>query len=203
MLFFRRPIVISVLLLVLCINAHGAQFAGVSDKQAADLAEVVRNVVEADVIFIGEIHYNEQHHKAQLDIIRSLHGKKLPIAIGLEMFTTDDQQALDDWSSGKLSEEIFLPIYLRTWSYEWQLYRDLFIFAREHRIPLIALNIPKAVMAKVMAEGPSALQESEIPPKISWTLNAAQAEYMRIIARQVFGSTPPESMIARSAKLRR
>lgn len=200
MLFFHRPIVISVLLLVMCINAHGAQFAGVSDKQGADLAEVVKNVAGADVIFVGEIHYNAKHHKAQLDIIRSLHGKKLPIAIGLEMFTPEDQQALDDWSSGKLNEESFLPIYARNWSYGWQLYRELFIFARENHIPLLALNIPKAVIAKVMADGPSALQESEIPPKISWTLNEAQADYMRIIARQVFGSNPPDSMIARFSK---
>lgn len=200
MLFFPRPIVIAVLLLVMGVNAHGAQFAGVSDRQAADLAAVVRNVAGADVIFIGEIHYNALHHKAQLDIIRSLHAKKLPIAIGLEMFTPEDQQALDDWSGGRVDEESFLPIYARNWSYGWQLYRELFIFARDNHIPLIALNIPKAVIAKVMADGPSALQESEIPPKISWTLNAAQADYMRIIARQVFGSNPPESMIARFSK---
>lgn len=200
MRIFQHSIIISMLFLMLCTNTHGAQFSGVRDKQAADLAEVVKSVEGADVIFIGEIHYNAQHHKAQLDIIRSLHGKKLPIAIGLEMFTPDDQQALDDWSGGKLNEESFLPIYSRNWSYSWQLYRELFLFARDNQIPLLALNIPKAVIAKVMAAGPSALQESEIPPKISWTLNAAQADYMRIIARQVFGSNPPESMITRFSK---
>jgi len=194
---FQRSIIIFMLLLVPCVNASAAQFAGVGDKKGADLAEVVTNVERADVIFIGEIHYNAQHHKAQLDIIRSLHAKKLPMAIGLEMFTPEDQQQLDNWTAGKLDEDSFLPIYARNWSYGWQLYRDLFIFARDNRIPLIALNIPKPVISKLMKHGPSVLQESEIPPKISWSLNEAQTDYMNIISRQVFGNSPPEKYVAR------
>ena len=79
----HQSVIICFLLLVPCMNAFAAQFAGVADKTGADLAEVVRNVERADVIFIGEIHYNALHHKAQLDIIRSLHMKKKTIAIGL------------------------------------------------------------------------------------------------------------------------
>lgn len=185
------------LLLLPCGVAHGDQFAAVGDRKGADLAEVVKNVAVADVIFIGEIHYNREHHKAQLDIIRSLNMKKLPLAIGLEMFTPEDQERLDAWSAGKLDEETFRPIYARNWSYGWDLYRDIFIFARDSRIPLIALNTPKGVISKVMAQGSTGLKESEVPPKISWALNASQAEYMRTIASQVFGDTPPEKYLAR------
>lgn len=197
---FHRSIIIAVCLLVPFVSAHGAQFAAVSDKKPASLADVVRNVEGADVIFIGETHDNPEHHEAQLDLVRALHAKKLPIAIGLEMFTPDDQQKLDEWSAGKLDEETFKPIYARNWTYGWPLYRSLFIFARDNHIPLVALNIPKAVMSKVVAKGPSALQESEIPPKISWSLNETQAAYMRIIATQVFGNTPPEKLVARLSR---
>jgi uncharacterized iron-regulated protein len=194
--FHRSTIALS-LLIVSCISAHGAQFARVSDKEPADLAEVVQDIEKADVIFIGETHDNAQLHATALAVIRSLHAKKLPLALGLEMFTPEDQQALDDWTGGKLDEEKFIPVYSRNWSYDWRLYRDLFIFARDNHIPLIALNIPKPVISRVMARGPAALQESEIPPKVSWTLNAAQTVYMRTIARQVFGNTPPEKLVER------
>jgi uncharacterized iron-regulated protein len=185
------------LLIVPYVDAHAAQFAGVSDKRAVDLADVVKNVAGADVIFIGEAHDNVQHHKAQLEILRSLLAKKLTIAIGLEMFTTEDQQQLDAWIEGKLDEERFKPIYSRNWSYGWSLYRDLFIFARDNHIPLIALNTPKAVISKVMAQGYAALQETEMPPNISWSLNESQAAYMRTIAKQVFGNNPPDKLVAR------
>ena len=195
--FFHRSIIIFMLLIVPCVNAHAAQFARVGDKKAADLAEVVQNVEGADVVFIGETHDNAQHHKTQLDIVRTLHAKKFPLAIGLEMFTPEDQQHLDDWTAGKLDEETFKPIYSRNWSYGWELYRDLFMFARDNHIPLLGLNIPKPVMSKLRAQGSSALPESEIPPKISWSLNESQAGYMRAIASQVFGTTPPHKLIAR------
>jgi uncharacterized iron-regulated protein len=71
------------------------------------------------------------------------------------------------------------------------------MFARDNHIPLIALNIPKSVISRVMAHGSSALQESEIPPKVSWPLNESQTDYMRIISRQVFGNTPPDKFVAR------
>lgn len=190
-------IFIFILLLIPYVNAHAAQFVGVSDKKPAGLAEVVKNVEGADVIFIGETHDNAQHHQAQLDIVQSLHMKKFAIAIGLEMFTPEDQQKLDAWTEGKLDEERFIPIYSRNWSYGWQLYRDLFIFARDNHIPLIALNIPKTVISKVVAKGSSALQESESPPKISWSLNESQTAYMRTITKQAFGNTPPDKLLAR------
>jgi len=194
---FHRSILIALFLLVPCLASHAAQFAAIADKKGADLAEVVKNVERADVIFVGEIHYNAQHHKAQLDIIRGLHAKKIPVAIGLEMFTPEDQQKLDDWSAGKLDEEAFLPVYARNWSYGWPLYRDIFLFARDNHIPLIGLNTPKALISKVTAQGSSALAASEVPPKMSWKLNASQADYMRTIAVQVFGSSPPEKYLAR------
>jgi uncharacterized iron-regulated protein len=180
------------------VHVHAAeQFTRVSDKKGAALAEVVQSVAGADVLFVGEIHYNPQHHTAQLDLVRSLHAKKFSVAIGLEMFTPEDQQQLDAWAEGKLDEETFKPIYARNWSYGWHYYRDLFIFARDNRIPLIALNIPKGVIAKVVAQGSTALKESELPPKVSWKLNEQQADYMEIIARQVFGDKPPDKLFAR------
>lgn len=193
----QRSLIIVTLLLVTCINARAAQFAGVGDKKGAGLAEVVTKVERSDVIFIGEIHYTPLHHTAQLDIVRGLHGKKIPLAIGLEMFTPEDQQLLDDWSGGKLSEESFLPVYARNWTYPWQLYRELFLFARDNHIPLIALNTPKEIISRVTKQGSSALQESEMPPKMSWALNEAQTDYIWTIARQVFGDSPPEKYVAR------
>jgi uncharacterized iron-regulated protein len=194
---FYRSLLLFILIIFPCVTAHAAQFARVSDKKTVDLAEVVKGVEGADVIFIGEIHDSPQHHKAQADVVRSLHAKGSGIAIGLEMFTQDDQQQLDDWVAGKLDEERFMQVYLRNWSYGWPLYRDLFILARDNHIPLIALNIPKPVISRLVALGRPALQENEIPPKLSWSLNEPQTAYMRAAARQAFGNTPPERLVAR------
>ncbi|BCS52800.1 ChaN family lipoprotein [Geobacter sp. SVR] len=193
----HHSVITCIFLIAACVTAQAAQFAGVSDKKAVNLADVVSNVASADVIFIGEVHNNTQHHQAQLDVLRSLQAKKLPLAIGLEMFTPEDQQKLDDWTGGTLDEESFMAVFSRNWSYGWPLYRDLFVFARDNRIPLIALNTPKPVISRLIAQGRATLQESEIPPKISWTLNKSQSDYMSTIARQVFGDKAPDTFAAR------
>lgn len=197
MLPLQRSTILLMLLLVHLSCAEAAQFSRISDKKGAELPEVVTDLQQADIIFIGEIHYNKLHHKTQLDLLRTLHAKKTSFAIGLEMFIPEDQQKLDEWTQGKLTEESFLPVYARNWSYEWPLYRDLFIFARDNRIPMIALNTPKQVISRLMSNGPSSLKESEIPPKTSWKLNEAQADYMKIISHQVLGEAPPDKYVAR------
>jgi hypothetical protein len=56
---------------------------------------------------------------------------------------------------------------------------------------MIALNVPKPIIFKVVAQGSSALDDNdkkEIPPHNSWKLNTSQNEYLKKIFSQVFGS---------------
>ena len=172
----------------------------VSDKRTVEFMQFIEDIERSDVIFIGETHDVRKQHDNQLDIIRSLNARKVPLAIGLEMFSADSQQQLDDWSKGKLEEQEFRIIYAKNWSYDWQLYRDIFIFARDNHIPMIALNVPKPIISKVMRQGSAALDDTdkkELPPHISWTLNPPQTEYLRRITAQVFGNKPAVIPFAR------
>src|SRR5262249_42001675 len=65
------------------------------------------------------------------------------------------QPVLDDWSAGKLTADQFLKaVEWRTvWGYDSALYMPLFQFARLNRIPMIALNIDRALVSRVGREG--------------------------------------------------
>jgi uncharacterized iron-regulated protein len=121
------------------------------------------------------------------------------LAIGLEMFTADSQSLLDDWINGKIEEKEFIGIYARNWSYDWRLYRDLFIFARDNHIPMIALNVPKTTIAKVVRQGAKSLSEidrTELPPGLRWSLPTRQSEYLRRIRELAFGNAPTRIPVA-------
>lgn len=184
-----------VLLLATSIGANAAmQVFGMDGKPPTEFGTFVDDIAVAKVIFIGDTHDDSKLHAEQLEIMRALYAKNPRFAIGLEMFTTDSQKDLDDWSKGKLEEKEFVTIYARNWSYDWSLYRDLFIFARDNHIPMIALNVPKPLIAKVLRQGAQALSESdrkELPPGGAWTLHPRQAEYLKRIREQVFGKVPP------------
>jgi uncharacterized iron-regulated protein len=184
-------IVLSMFLSGTCINADAVpKILRVMDKQTVNYKVFIEDIESSEVIFIGETHDDAKQHENQLEIIKSLETGNAPLAIGLEMFSTDSQKQLDDWSKGNLEEETFKTIFAGNWSYDWWLYRDIFIFARDNHIPMIALNLPKPIMSKVVKQGASALNDEdkkEMPENITWALNPPQTDYLRRITSQVFG----------------
>jgi uncharacterized iron-regulated protein len=105
------------------------------------------------IILVGEHHSNIKHHEAQRDVIRTLKEAGMQVAIGLEMFRSDSQQALDRWISGDIGEEKFQQIYYDNWNYPWSAYRVIFDYAREEKIPLIGLNVSRNITRQVAQHG--------------------------------------------------
>lgn len=189
-----RLVLGTALLVTMNINANAAtNLVRMADKTPVEFGRFVEDIGRSDVIFIGDTHDDRELHEKQLKIIRGLYARSPQLAIAVEMFTADSQRHLDDWTNGRLQERDFMAIYAMNWSYDWRLYRDIFIFARDNHIPMIALNVPKPVIAKVVRQGAKALSEEErkdLPPGGSWVLNPRQAQYLRRIRGQVFGNRP-------------
>jgi uncharacterized iron-regulated protein len=183
-----------ILILLCCAALPAIAFAGgvitrMSDRQAVTFSQMMTDTERSDVIFIAEEHINKKHHELQLDVIRSLQVKKIPLAIGLEMFQTDNQRQIDDWIDGRMTEESFKEIYARNWSYDWSFYRDIFIFARDNQIPMVALNIPKEIVFKVARQGFSSLTPEErrnLPLGVTCDLNNPQTEFLKKTFEDVF-----------------
>lgn len=146
-----------------------------------DKAEMLADLRQAQVIFIGELHDNLGHHRAQLSIIEALQDDDAPLAIGLEMFRSDSQPELDEWSEGSLSQAEFLPIYKNNWSM-WEEYRELFMHARDQRIKLLGLNIPRELTSKVARYGfkSLSLEQRQFLGDVQCQVNPEYAAYMRL-----------------------
>jgi uncharacterized iron-regulated protein len=97
------------------------------------------------VIYVGETHNNIHSHRMQLEIIRDL-SRRYPgrIAVGMEMFREPQQESLDLWTAGKLSEPAFLKEskWFENWSSDFGYYREIMDFARDSGIDVVALNPP-------------------------------------------------------------
>ena len=101
---------------------------------------------DARIVYFGETHDNPASHRLELDLLTSLsevHPQHQ--ALGMEMFVRSRQPVLDRWVAGKLGEKEFLKElrWFENWNADFAYYRDLLIFARDHRIPIIALNAEK------------------------------------------------------------
>jgi uncharacterized iron-regulated protein len=141
--------------------SSAASVTRVSDRNPVNVSQMIADAERSDLVLIGEVHDNKMHHAMQLSLIQKLWAKKPPLVIGLEMIESTSQQALDDWSQGKLSEQEFQAVYAKNWSLDWSLYRDIFLFARDNHIPMAGLNISKELIIKVSRLGFAALTPEE------------------------------------------
>ncbi len=154
----------------------------VSDGKVITFAQMIADVKKVDFVFVGEVHNVSEHHRDELAIIRAFHESDTSMAVGLEMFRADSQNALDSWVQGKLSLEQFLPYYYDNWHTAWPLYREIFWYARDHAIPLIGLNVPDKISKKVAREGFASLTQAErrqLPPGISCNVDPTYMEFIR------------------------
>jgi uncharacterized iron-regulated protein len=124
---------------------------------------------QASVIYLGETHDHQPDHDAQLQIIQSLYQHNPQLAIGMEMFQRPFQPVLDQYLAGEIDETELQQRsqFDRRWGYPWSSYAPILRFAREHHIPVLALNTPSEITHKVALKGLVALTATErqwIPP---------------------------------------
>ena len=156
---------------------------------AAD--DLFASLVERPVVLLGEIHDDAEHHRWQLHTLAALYSRKPDLVIGFEMFPRRVQPALDRWVNGELSVEAFLDesAWREVWGFDAGLYLPLFHFARQNRLPMVALNVDRALISRVGDEGWQAIPADE---RAGLSDPApASAAYRESLAR-VFASHLPE-----------
>ena len=135
--------------------------------EAIDIDRLKQN----DVIYLGENHNSPEHHVRQLEIIKQLHrsNDEPNLAIALEMFQRPFQPVLDRYLAKEIGETQLRQQseYDPRWGWDWEFYAPILRYARQHQIPLIALNTPEEITQKVAETGIDSLEGSDfryIPP---------------------------------------
>jgi len=125
--------------------------------------QLVSRLAGVRLLLIGEEHTNVDIHRIQKRLIEGLHAAGRRLFIGLEMYPYTEQRWLDDWTNGLLTEEGFIRLsrWYDNWGYNWDYYRDIFLFARDRRIPMYALNAPREVVSAVRRKGLANLTPEE------------------------------------------
>jgi len=157
------------------------------DGEKISFSRMIDQLEGIDFVFVGETHDSKENHQVQLRIIKALHAAGRPLQVGLEMFQAKSQPKIDKWQAGRISNSDFIRIYYGNWKQPWPLYRDIFYYLKEKKIPMLGLNIPPAVSKKVAGEGAAALTEAdraELPPGLSCDVSPAYRNYIEQVFSQ-------------------
>lgn len=139
------------------------------NSQEIEFSRMIENMMASHFIYVGETHNSLPMHDIQLQIIRALYEKDKDLAIGIEMMPITLQPVLNKWSLGILTEEEFIreALWYETWNFSFEYYVKIFAFAKENKIPVYALNIPKKLITKIRMKGWDAFtaEEKKIMPR--------------------------------------
>lgn len=135
-------------------DGHGRPLAG---------GEVLKRAAAAPAVLLGERHDDAEQHRWQHQTLAAIHALNPSLAVGLEMFPRAKQPVLDRWVAGELTEAAFLreSDWATVWGYDAQFYLPVLHFARMNRLPLVALNVDRSLVARTGKDGWAAIPEGE------------------------------------------
>ncbi len=159
--------------------------------------EAAVRLAETRLVFFGESHTAIEFHKAQKRVIEELHDAGHELFIGLEMFPYTEQQVLDDWCEGLLTESGFVRLsrWYKNWGYHWHYYRDIFMYARDHGIRMFALNAPREAVSAVSRKGLDNLSPEE-KVHIAPAIDVTSEEHFRLFRAFFQSETGMHSMMS-------
>jgi len=182
---WKRIFALGIVLLFGCVTVSQAaemRLFDIAKQKELKLSGALEDLQGKKIVLVGEQHDLRGHHVAQLEIIKALHRSGTPVAIGLEMFRANSQDALDQWVDQRRSEKEFQKVFYDNWGFSWSLYSMIFGFAREVKIPLVGLNVPRAVTQQVARGGFRSLSEEQ-RANLPFVECRVDPEYMDFIQR--------------------
>lgn len=155
--------------------------------------KIIPDLARGRVVYIGELHTRYDHHLTQLEIIRRLHALHPQLAIGMEIFQQPFQRYLDEYIAGTLSEQDMLRSteYYQRWRLDYRHYAPILRYAREHRLPLVALNVPTELTREVGRVGFEGLDEED-RRQLPDDIEPADADYRQRL-RVIFEHHPNDN----------
>jgi len=147
--------------------------------------DFITYLTNVQIVYLGERHGRKTDHLFQLKVAKALLERGIELAIGLEMVMRSRQKVLDRWIAGEITEEELLNQleWEKLWGHDFSYYRDIFWFAREEKIPLIALNAPPGLVKKVANYGLNSLLPGE-KEYIAKEIDLTNQEHREFVERE-------------------
>ncbi|MBT8004513.1 MAG: ChaN family lipoprotein, partial [Rhodospirillales bacterium] len=136
-----------------CVNV--GQWLRPDDRTTVTHRGLMAELSKRPVVLLGEVHTNVEHHRWQLHTLAALHALNPNMVIAFEAFPRSTQSVLDKWVRGELGVDAFLKQsrWHDVWRFDANQYLPLFHFARQHRIPMVAMNVERDLIRAVGKQG--------------------------------------------------
>ncbi len=144
-------------------NLHTGQIIHLETKKVITFDRLIDQLESRELIFIGEVHDNPDHHLIQVQILQALMDRHGPFTVAMELFQEQQQALIDSYLEGNSTEETFLKQvkWNSQWGFDYHFYRPLILLAKERGVRILAINAPTSIVRKVARHGLQSLKPAE------------------------------------------
>jgi uncharacterized iron-regulated protein len=148
---------------------------------------MMQRLAAADVVFLGELHDDPEHHADQLKVLVDLTNAGRPRAVAMEQFDRGEQEALDRARRDRPHDARFVAeaagFNFKGWN--WNLYEPIIDRTLAAGLPLIAANLSRKEASDIVHGGTQSLSperrvalalDRPLPPYAMDELHEAIAE---------------------------
>ena len=125
--------------------------------------QMIGQLESVDIVFIGEVHNNPEHHLIEVQILQALMSRRGPLTVEMEFFQKMQQPAIDRYLAGTCTESEFLKAvdWNNQWSFDYSLYRPLMLAVKDKGGKILAINAQNNIVRKVARSGLDNLSADE------------------------------------------
>ncbi|CAH6934875.1 Cofac_haem_bdg domain-containing protein [Vibrio chagasii] len=162
--------------------------------EALSLNALPQELLDADVILIGEWHTHSAIHRFQTDFLKARQSTSSNIALSMEQFTRKHQDTLNQYLSGEIGEQVLISQAAAWPNYESD-YRALVEFAKANDLDVIAANAPKPFVQCIGRKGLPYLEQlsSEQRDWVATEVNIGDSPYKDKFMASMHHGTPEQT----------
>lgn len=127
-----------------------------------DEATLIARINLSNVLLLGEVHDNSQHHELQQKLLQARIDSGAKPALMMEQLDAASQPILDQALAGVKSDEVLNNVTALIKFSDWQFYSPLLAIAVNNRLPIIAANVPNQFLQPVIWKGYAAYDAAEL-----------------------------------------
>ena len=186
----KRQLLLCAILFFTACASLPSHYVELDDQTPLSFDSVLDKIAGKQVIFIGEIHGTASIHLLQSEVIKRLKQRGREVVVALEAFPFSRQKILDKWIEGTLDKYAFQQAYEMSWSIPIEYYEEIFDYAREQHIPLLAINAEDRMIRDVSRNGLRVVPEDFLR-KIRYTDCSTDPEYKDLVNKTPHASEFP------------
>ncbi len=154
--------------------------------QLTSLPAIMPELARARLVHVSESHDQAGHHQLQAQVVQGLAYYPGKTAVGMEMFHGGSKVALERYIGRTTTEQQFLVEvdWKKTWGFAWPLYAPILRAARQHRMPVVGLNIPRTLIRQVSRNGLAKLPDQlrkKLPEQIDLNHPAHRRRFFKMM----------------------